>query len=75
MQDLSIEYDRLNSEMNDLKKQVRQLFEEIRILKENFQALGYSSEDMILTKEESSQVNKTRELVKKGDLSEFFELV
>ena len=71
---MSTDINKLNDELISLKKQINVLFDELRILKENYQSLGYNSDDNILTEEEKKELKRIREDIKKGVYSNLNEL-
>ena len=71
---MSSDIKKLDAELQDLKKQLNLLFDEVQTLKENYQSLGYNSDDNLITKEEKEEVDKIRSAIKKGDFSNLTEL-
>ena len=71
---MSTDINKLNDELKDLKKQVNILFDELHILKENYQSLGYNSNDNVLSEDEKQELEKIRSDIKKGDYSNLIEL-
>ncbi len=71
---MSTDINKLNDELKDLKKQVNELFDEIQTLKENYQTLGYNSDDNVLSEEEKQEIEKIRSDMAKGDYSNLTEL-
>ena len=62
------------NELNQLKNQLKQLQGDVEFLKENFQSLGYSKEDTLVTDEELQEIHRIKDLVKTNNLEEFEEL-
>ena len=71
---MSTDINKLNDELKDLKKQVNILFDELHILKENYQSLGYNSNDNVLSEDEKQELEKICSDIKKGDYSNLIEL-
>ncbi len=71
---MSTDINKLNDELKELKRQVNVLFDELRNLKENYQSLGYNSEDSILSEEEKKELEKIRSDIKTGDYNNLTEL-
>ena len=71
---MSSDIKKLDAELQDLKKQLNLLFDEVQTLKENYQSLGYNSDDNLITKREKEEVDKIRSAIKKGDFSNLTEL-
>ena len=62
------------NELNQLKNQLKQLQGDVEFLKENFQSLGYSKEDTLVTDEELQEIQRIKSLVNADNLEEFEEL-
>jgi len=62
------------NELNRLKIQLKQLQGDVEFLKENFQSLGYSKEDTLITDEELQEIQRIKGLVNANNLEEFEEL-
>ena len=71
---MSTDINKLSDELKDLKKQVNLLFEELHSLKENFESMGYSSDDNLLSDQEKVEIDKIRKAIKNEDFSELSEL-
>jgi len=71
---LTIDFKDLMNELNQLKNQLKQLQGDVEFLKENFQSLGYSKEDTLVTDEELQEIHRIKDLVKTNNLEEFEEL-
>ncbi len=61
-------------EINQLKHQLRELQGDVEFLKRNFQSLGYTQEDTLVTEEELHEIQQIKDLVKAGNFDEFEEL-
>lgn len=62
------------NELNQLKNQLKRLQSDVEFLKENFQSLGYSKEDALVTDEEVQEIRRIKGLVNADNLEEFEEL-
>lgn len=71
---MTIDFKDLMNELNQLKNQLKQLQGDVEFLKENFQSLGYSKEDTLVTDEELQEIHRIKDLVKINNLEEFEEL-
>ncbi len=71
---MTIDFKDLMNELNQLKNQLKQLQGDVEFLKENFQSLGYSKEDTLVTDEELQEIHRIKDLVKTNNLEEFEEL-
>lgn len=65
---------KITDEIKDLKKQVNFLYNEVQTLKENYESLGYNSDDNVLSTEEKKELDKIRSDIKKGDFQDLTEL-
>ena len=71
---MTIDFKDLMNELNRLKIQLKQLQGDVEFLKENFQSLGYSKEDTLITDEELQEIQRIKGLVNANNLEEFEEL-
>jgi len=71
---LTIDFKDLMNDLNRLKIQLKQLQGDVEFLKENFQSLGYSKEDTLITDEELQEIQRIKGLVNANNLEEFEEL-
>lgn len=71
---MTIDLKDLMNELNRLKIQLKQLQGDVEFLKENFQSLGYSKEDTLITDEELQEIQRIKGLVNANNLEEFEEL-
>ena len=71
---MTIDFKDLMNELNQLKDQLKQLQGDVEFLKENFQSLGYSKEDTLVTDEELQEIQRIKGLVNADNLEELEEL-
>ena len=71
---MTIGFKDLKNELNQLKNQLKRLQGDVEFLKENFQSLGYSKDDTLVTDEELQEIQRIKDLVNDGNLEEFEEL-
>ena len=71
---MTTDFNDLIDEINQLKHQLRELQGDVEFLKKNFQSLGYTQEDTLVTEEELHEIQQIKDLVKAGNFDEFEEL-
>ncbi len=71
---MTIDFKDLMNELNQLKNQLKRLQGDVEFLKENFQSLGYSKEDTLVTEEELQEIQRIKGLVNADNLEELEEL-
>ena len=71
---MTTDFNDLIDEINQLKHQLRELQGDVEFLKKNFQSLGYTQEDTLITEEELHEIQQIKDLVKAGNFEKFEEL-